>query len=244
MKHILHYLALAFLLCVFPFAQANAQSGNWSRFFMFAAKSDPNFARILMQEEAARRTAQSSAKPLEQAEKQLASSSFASRHKRLLWKIQTRLGVSKRQALKNLEKWGAFPYSRPPLKKGFWAKELPAVRLSKLPPPPLAEREGYAYWAGILPPKGLQLAPLLQQTFVHEELFFKPQKALHQALQQTQARAGVPVIIVLRKQAGKTLRYQPIQTFVLLPANNRLSWFSVVTHANGFWLTPEAETSF
>lgn len=210
------------LLCGISFSALYAQPRQITRFFMFTAKSSPQYSRILMKEEAERRMLQASqtaaARPLIQAEKQFAPSArFAARHKQTLWKLQTRAGISKRRAFLNLQKWGAFSsgFSKyPPLEKeSFPIRDFAGLSPSPagpVPAPPFYARGGYVFFGTVLRADGQDLRQILRQGFPAKDAPVQaagqtpralpaddPLSALRSAL-RGRTRDTVPVLFAVR----------------------------------------------
>lgn len=263
------------LLCGFSFSSLQAQPGKITRFFLFGAKSSPRYSRILMKEEAARRALQASQTaasreamaPLAQAEKQLApSANFATRHKRLLWDLQTRVGISKRQALLNVQKWGAQPSSLskyPPLEEEiFHVRDfsgLSPAPADKVPAPPFYARDGYAFGGMGLTTDGKDLRRVFRQGFLIQDapekgvrkatrtfLADEPLPALRFALRHGRSPHTVPALFAVRAgvpsaaraKGGNVSGNQIIRAAVLLKRDGVLRWYRVIPQTDGFLLAP------
>lgn len=264
MKHSIIRILVIMILCGLSAPALQAQSGKISRFFMFTAKSDPRYARILMQEEAVRRAAKKSSQLLTQTEKQIPPAlNFAQRNKQSLWKLQVNLGISRQQALKNLQKWGAYakPIAKyPPLQKdqAFWTQDLTPFLVplhSKIPAMPFYEREGYRYWGYSLPANGKMLNDILAGGFSAlpfgvgtEELFWNnailfpaiPKSALHNAkLIHNKTAKTIPTVLAIAPRSAKEKHNLEIKAaIVLLRTNGKVRWHRITPQRDGFLLTP------
>lgn len=236
---------------------------------MFLAKSSPQYSRILMKEEAVRRAAyaaqttaaQSVRAPLVQVEKQLAASAnFATRHKRLLWDLQTRAGVSKRQALVNLQKWGLQPPAHPkypPLEKeSFQVKDfagLSPAPSDKAPALPLYAREGRAFSGMGLNADGADLRRILRQDLLSQPAAEKgpapippvvltdsPSLALRDALRRSRREQLIPVIFTAQSESPGEPAGDIAGAIALLKKEGAPRWYKITPQADGFLITPYA----
>ncbi len=245
MKTVIFHLACLLLLSGLA-APVSAQPRNMGRFLMFQAKSHPSYARIIMENEALRRTGP--LPPFAQQERQLLrDANFAAQCKRVLWKIQTRAGITPRKAVLNLEKLGAYthPYAKyPSLGKEYaweakhFANLLPHPS-SVVPPLPWYERDGYVYWAGNLDSQGIALRRLLQsgQTEKLTPLMHTPLAALHRALPYKKPGQTVSVLIALKRPAPDApLQIKAALVWLQRGADSR--WHRVELKENSFVLSP------
>lgn len=222
-----------------------------------------------MKEEAARRAAyaaqttaaQTVRAPLVQAEKQLASSSnFATRHKRLLWDLQTRAGVSKRRALVNLQKWGLQPPAHPkypPLEKeSFPVKDFAGLSLApsdQVPALPLYAREGRAFSGMGLNADGADLRRILRQGRLSQPAAEKdaapipsviltdsPSSALLGALRRSRREQLIPVIFTVQSESPGEPAGDIAGAIALLKKEGAPRWYKITPQADGFLITPYA----
>ncbi len=256
------------ILCGFSSSALWAQA-QVPRFFMFLAKSSPQYSRILMKEEAARRAAyaaqttaaQTVHAPLVQAEKQLASSAnFATRNKRLLWNLQTRAGISKRRALVNLQKWGLQPPAHPkypPLEKeSFRVKDfagLSPAPADNVPATPLYAREGRVFSGMGLNADGADLRRILRQGLLSQPaaekdaapippvaLTASPSSALLDALRRGRGEQRIPVIFTVQSNSPGEPAGKMLGAIALLKKEGAPRWYKITPQADGFLITPYA----
>ena len=229
-------------------APAFAQPRNIGRFLMFEAKANPSYARIIMKNEAAQKAGPVPAY-VQAEEKLLSTLPFAAHSKRWLWWGQTRLGISPKQAVLNLQKLGAYvtPLPKyPSLGKEYaWQaadfKQLTPRPATLIPPLPFYERRGYVYWAANLHPDGTELRSLLRaglpKNLPAGALQASPAKAAQQARKARPAQPSVPVLVAL---------YQPTpnaapkvkEVLVWLQRGPDSRWHKVELHGDGFTLYP------
>ena len=240
-------LGMALLLGALA-APAFAQPRHIGRFFMFEAKANPSYARIIMKNEAAQK-----AGPLPayvQAENHLLSNlSWAAHSKRWLWRGQTRWGISPKQAVLNLQKLGAYltPLPKyPSLGKEYaWQvtnfKDLTPRPAALIPPLPFYERRGYMYWAANLNPDGAELRNLLRaglpKNLPAGVLQASPAKAAQQARKARPAQPSVPVLVALY-QPTPNAASEVKEVLVWLQRGPDSRWHKVELHGDGFTLYP------